>query len=520
MTGVPVPVRFWMVLFLLGSSLLIGCGDATLAEPPTVAIAATKHPLVAQYSFSSRCKGQVRVNFGRDTSYGRSTSWYATPGVASKLNILVAGMRASTTYHMSSEFQCNGTSWNSPDQTFTTGPLPSSGWPSLTVARPTPSLSSSENWGVELLDLVNLSGTGGIMQALVTDRDGQPIWYYDVGNDQGNWPYTFKLLPNGDMIFSITKYQSGGTILREVDLAGNTIRELDVDALAQKMQEAGFSFQITGYHHDFVPLANGHLIVLGSYSKDFTDLPGRPGTTSVLGDGIVDLDPNWQPVWAWSAFDHLDVNRHLNGLPDWTHSNALLYSPSDGNLILSIRHQSWIIKIDYQDGSGRGDILWKLGYQGDFALPTDDPSQWFSFQHYPWILNQDGSKTTLAVWDNGDARVEDTAGHLCGSSPAVPSCYSRAQIYQIDESTRTAQLLWQDLPGLFSFWGGSINQLANGNVEFDANSPLGEPFGSQVEEVTQKANPQIVWEMTIGLPVFAYRAYRIPSLYPDVSWNY
>ncbi len=39
----------------------------------------------------------------------------------------------------------------------------------------------------------------------------------------------------------------------------------------------------------------------------------------------------------------------------------------DGNLIISIRHQNWLVKIDYNNGAGAGDILWHLGYQGDFA---------------------------------------------------------------------------------------------------------------------------------------------------------
>lgn len=82
------------------------------------------------------------------------------------------------------------------------------------------------------------------------------------------------------------------------------------------------------------------------------------------------------------------MNRHLFGLPDWTHSNALVYSPSDGNLLLSVRHQSWVLKIDYNNGAGTGNLLWRLGYQGDFALtqngvPSFDPSDWFSFlPHY------------------------------------------------------------------------------------------------------------------------------------------
>jgi arylsulfate sulfotransferase len=507
-------------IFVIAFCGLLGaCGTSNIPNPPTTAIAKTQNPLVAQYSLTSSCKGLLMVEFGPDTKYGRNTAWYPTPGQAGGMtvNIFVAGMRASTTYHMRSQFQCNGSTFTSADQTFTTGPLPSSiPFPPLTVARPNPPLNTIENTGIELVDLIN-QGKTPFMQAIITDRDAHPIWYYDVGDENGYFPYTYKLLPNGHMIFSITRSVSQGTILREVDLAGNTIREMDTGVLARRMQQAGFSFQISGYHHDLLPLDNGHLIVLGNYYQNFTDLPGFPGVTSVLGDAIVDLDPNWNPVWAWSTFDHLDVNRHLNGLPDWTHANAIIYSANDGNLLLSMRHQSWVIKIDYNNGVGTGDVLWKLGYQGNFTLPTDDPSQWFSFQHYPWILSQTGPQTTLAIWDNGDNRVLNSSGAICAVNPA---CYSRATIFEIDESTHTARLLWDDLPGGFSFWGGSINQLANGNVEFDMNSPLGFTYASQVREVTHNANPQIVWEMTMPLPAFAYRAYRIPSLYPGVSWNY
>jgi hypothetical protein len=311
--------------------------------------------------------------------------------------------------------------------------------------------------------------------------------------------------------------------LREIDLAGNTIREMDIAALDQKMQtHGGFDFVPAGYHHDILPLANGHLILLVNFFQSFTNLAGYPGTTQVLGDGLVDVDANWNPVWAWSAFDHLDVNRHLSGLPDWTHGNGIVYSPNDGNLLLSMRHQSWIIKIDYNNGTGTGNVLWKLGYQGDFSLPTNDPSQWFSFQHYPSLVSQNGSQDTLAVWDNGNARVLDTLGNVC--FPGGVPCYSRGVVLQIDESTKAASIAWQDLPGFFSLWGGSINQLATANVEFDVNAIISPPtptLAAQVQEVTQTSNPQIVWQMNIDtVPVYAYRVYRVPSLYPGVSWKH
>jgi len=451
------------------------------------------------------------------------------PGKYQATTILVAGMRASTTYHLRSQTQCSGIteSVTSPDMTFTTGPIPSSlPFPTIKVTRPSTSASSPENAGIEMVTVAS-----GNVPAFFTDRDGNVIWYYNVGSTSS--PYMFKFLPNGHIVMMITTSPTAITAIssiREIDLAGNIIRELDIPTLRQKMQAAGFDFAAENFTHDLVPLDNGHVVALVNYSKTFTDLPGYPGSLAVIGDGLVDLDENWNPVWAWNSFDYLDVNRHLNGLPDWTHGNGVAYSPNDGNVILSLRHQSWVLKIDYSNGAGTGNILWRLGYQGDLALtvngvPSDDPSQWFSFQHFPVLISQSGPKTLLGVWDNGDNRVLNAQGVICGPPPVynVP-CYSRAAIFDIDESNKTADMAWDDLPGLYSIWGGNINQLANGNVEFDANSPAGPSglnAGSIIQEVTQTSTPQVVWQMVVGPNTLnAYRAYRYPSLYNGITWQY
>ena len=196
-----------------------------------------------------------------------------------------------------------------------------------------------------------------------------------------------------------------------------------------------------------------------------------------------------------------------------------------------MRHQSWVLKVDYNNGTGAGDVIWRLGYQGDFALtqggvPTDDPAVWFSFQHFPSIVSETGPETTLAVWDNGDSRVLDTSGDICPSLALNTPCYSRATIFQVDESSKVADLVWVTLPGPYdySLWGGSINQLGNGNVEFDINAaapPIAPNIASEVQEVTQTSSPQILWKMDITPAADdAYRAYRVPSLYPGVNWSY
>jgi arylsulfate sulfotransferase len=262
-------------------------------------------------------------------------------------------------------------------------------------------------------------------------------------------------------------------------------------------------------------LANGHWITIGQISQNFTNLPGYPGTEAVLGDVVVDIDLSGNVAWAWSAFDYLDVNRAPFGLPDWTHSNALVYT-ADGNLLLSMRNQSWILKLDYENGSGSGNVLWKLGEGGDFTLAGGDPSQWFYGQHYPNILSTDGSGSTVAIYDDGNYRFNGN-GVACGSSSTAPACYSRGTIFQIDESSSAATLLWQDAPGFYSFWGGSIGALSNGDIEFDSSDPFN-AASSLILEVTPSENPQTVWQMKIN-GENAYRGFRIPSLYPGITWN-
>ena len=480
-------------------------------------IAATANPLVAQYSIRYRRGLSAWVEFGTDTNYGRKTSIVndtATAPGAHTITVLVAGMKAQTTYHMRAHVDWSGGSWVDEDQTFTTGAVPTSAQlPTVTVTRPNPSLSPAP--GVELLSVT--SETAG---ALAVDLEGNVIWYCPGGATP------VKPMQNGHYIINT------GTELREVDLSCKIVRSVTVDQVNQSLQAGGYSFIIppplglaggSPFHHDMLVLPNGHWIALCQIAKSFADLPGYPGTTQVGGDALVDIDLDGNVVWAWSGFDYLNVNRHLAGLPDWTHANALVYLPDDGNLLLSMRHQSWILKIDYNNGSGTGNILWRLGYQGDFALAQgDDPSLWFSFQHFPSLISRNGQEIALAIWDNGDNRVLDLSGATCGTV-STPACYSRATIFHIDEGTMSADLKWDDLPNYFSIWGGAIDQLPNGDVEFDANGlavPPSPNIAAEVQEITQTSNPQVVWKMDLPVPYTAYRAYRIPSLYPDVAWQH
>jgi arylsulfate sulfotransferase len=513
---------FWLLFEL---AACISCGNITSrwqGRTPTVEVSATQNPLVAQCSIVSPYNATAWVEFGPNVNYGRQTAKYLV-SAEKTANILVAGMRPSAAYHMRVHVSNLVTEWICNDQVFETGPLPPIPFPTLEITRPLKSTDSTENFGIEMLNLFDGSGQSHMMQALFADRDGYPIWYYDVGAKQGYTIETIKLLPNGNVILDIYDPVAAATILlREIDLAGNIIREMNRDELVEKIQKAGFRIdRLDILHHDILPLSNGHLILLANCTKHYTNLPSTSEGTKIQGDVLIEIDSEWEPIWTWSAFDHLDFSRSPGGLPDWTHSNAVVYSPRDGNLLLSMRNQAWIVKIDYRDGKGGGDVIWRLGPGGDFDLAGDNPAQWFYFQHFPSIINQTNLQTTLAVFDNGNFRVLDSSGTMCGTRGAAP-CYSRAAIFEVNEYDKIATVLWQYLPGVFSVWGGSINQLTNGNIEFNISSPIPPPepgIMSQVIEVTKSPAPEVIWQMNIR-GVSAYRAYRVPSLYPSVTWNY
>ena len=514
------PSRLAFCLSIGGLLASIGCATSSYT-PYETAVASTQNPLVAQYSVRHYYPGfTVWVEFGSDTNYGRQTSAVsdsrATSGGA-VANVLVAGMLPQTTYHMRAHVFGPGGSWVDQDQTFTTGALPgvnasSSGqFPGISVTLPTPGLSPAP--GVELLSLASNADASSAIQAVAVDLQGNVIWYCPG--------YAFPVKPMQNGHFIVVRNSS----VDEIDLSCKIIRSVSVDQLNQSLQSNGFSFVIppplgllggNQLHHDVLALPNGHWIALAQIAKSFTDLAGYPGTTNVVGDAVIDIDLDGNVVWAWSAFDHLDINRHpYFGLPDWTHSNALVYT-ADGNLLVSMRHQSWILKLDYANGTGSGDVLWRLGEEGNFTLVGADSSQWFYAQHYPNILSVNGSTITLAVYDNGDFRI-GAGGVQCTVVPPPSNCYSRAAIFELDEGAMLANLVWQHLPGFFSFWGGSIDVLSNGDVEF-ASSAAPSPLAAQINEVTPTDNPQVVWQMnTTGAS--AYRAYRIPSLYPGVAWQ-
>ena len=479
-------------------------------------ITPTINPLVALYSAppTSAQTEFVQFSVAGDTPSWRNTNTLrVVPGKST--NFFVAGMLPNTTYEMR-DVRSDGT--GSAPLLFTTGSLPTNlSFPAYTVQQP-PGPGSDLDQDMIFHQLG--SSPSNVPNPLATDLSGHVTWYYDVS--QSGFTRTFpgqSLVPGGTvLVLGVDHYApSPGTldVLREIDLAGNVVRETNMDAVNAQLTALG-DHSIFSFTHDVERLPNGQTAVIGSTER-IIDINGTP--TEYVGMTIVVLDKNFQVSWVWDSFDHLDVNRgpvlgevlHAGDpdqvaqstpiLPavDWLHINAVSWSPGDGNLLVSVRHQDWVLKIDYENGAGDGHIIWRLGQGGDFTVNSTDPNPWFSHQHDPHMIDA----TTLILFDNGNTR---RAGD--------PTADSRGQVWKLDETTMTATLVVNVDLGNYSPMFGAAQRLSNGDYVFTSGAQGKAPnLISQSIEVQPDGTKVYVLQANKA----EYRTFRGRTLYEGVD---
>jgi hypothetical protein len=131
--------------------------SATVYAVPPGTVTAAGNVLVASYSILPPSDAQMFVQFGPDTTYGRSTSNQETPQGGGAVSTYVAGMHATSLYHMQGVVQfADGTQFFDADQTFTTGALPHLKTVA-TTGTTTPGMTPQP--GIEMLDLLD-AGSG------------------------------------------------------------------------------------------------------------------------------------------------------------------------------------------------------------------------------------------------------------------------------------------------------------------------------------------------------------------------
>ena len=313
-----------------------------------------------------------------------------------------------------------------------------------------------------------------------------------------NFPsYAQNLEPGGTVMMLGGKavgVAAGYNTLRQVDLAGDTLRQTNVHAVNAELA-ALHQPQILDFDHEAKLLPNGDTVVLASTQK-IVNYKGKP--TKFIGDMVIVLDQNFQVAWVWNAFNWLNTNRLGTDHPvpsDWLHANSVSWSPEDEDLIVSLRTQDWVIKIDYANGTGNGHVIWKLGAGGNFKAIANTAQPWFSHQHDVRYINDN----TLLVFDDGNTRQESD-----------PRADSRGQEWILNEQNMTATLVVNADMGNYSYFLGSSELLPNGNLAFTSGGlgPGSNPAGQSIE-VLPNGTRIYVQQMS----EYEYRSYFESTLY-------
>ena len=337
----------------------------------------------------------------------------------------------------------------------------------------------------------------------VVDTQGVSRWYLESGP---------ALLPGPTSIWGGIEMLEDGSILALRDGGILIIDELGERRFDYHPLDEG----VASFHHEVIQLANGNFLALGNSfgDVDYSALDPEIGEQHVAGDYLVEVNPAGEIVWTWDAFGHLDPQRILaefnTGLEyinpetgqagyDWTHDNGMVHSAEDDVILLSMRHQDWIVAIDHQSG----DLLWRLGPDGDFEL---DEGRWFHHQHSPqW--QADG---TLLLYDNGlDLSIEPTQWR------------SRAVRYALDDDAMVATQVWEwdDEQPYLAAVASDADRTPAGNVLVLDSSlqpdlsvfDIGQNY-SRLVEVAYEGSSSPIWSMQTKQGSFVYRATAVDRL--------
>ncbi|MEJ2646936.1 MAG: aryl-sulfate sulfotransferase [Sedimentisphaerales bacterium] len=319
-------------------------------------------------------------------------------------------------------------------------------------------------------------GATNVDYYVVLDQSGYPLFFSKT--DQMSYP---GVMFNG--LISARGYAySNPSITRGYTLKDETFTVVDSFELV-----GDYSFDI----HDFKVMPNGHAFLLGTYpiKMDMSKIVsgGRPDA-QLTGNVIQEIDADKNVIFEWHAIDHIPITDSFFNLTamniDYAHFNSVNIDPIDNNLLISFRTTGEITKVSRTTG----EVIWRFGGKGNqftfIGEHEENAPYYFVGQHCIWRK----TNGNLLFFDNGNLMG-------AGTTPSDRT-YSRAVEYAIDESSKTATLVWEyrHHPDISTPSNGRVQTLSNGNVMIDWGSATQNKASVPIAtEVSPKG--ELVYEM-------------------------
>lgn len=382
---------------------------------------------------------------------------------------------------------------------------------------------------------------------VAVDADGNVRWCYLADH----LIFVVRQLPNGHLLYGYGNRADG---LIEIDLSGNIVRQWAAANRNRQVPDGAIPVAVDSFHHDVIPMDGDRLLALSTvlhnesnYFAPSYHSKQRIPLAHLVGDEIVEMTANGAIARRLSIFDLLDPRRigygsldgfwNVRGYEnvdggtfDWSHANSVTWDPRDDSLIVSVRHQDAVIKIDRRSG----ELKWILGNPKGWNprlkrkwLRPVSPFEWFYHQHAVELTPQG----TLMMFDNGNYRATPF-------DPPLDADKNRSRVveFRVNEQEMTVSEVWEYDGGADAFYstffcdadwlpatknvlianGGEIRDVAGRQTDITP----GARQWAEIFEVTYGPSPEKVFEVIIDSdPEFfdegwsIYRAERIGPLF-------
>ena len=332
----------------------------------------------------------------------------------------------------------------------------------------------------------------------IITQNGETALGYVIGSVDSNnvevGSYFMILENSGNPVFysntqSLGKLQCNGLFAYRTEIPGMNKK------YTWYLQDEDFSDEDTfqmgnGYladNHDFQILPNGHALML-CYDLQIIDMSkivegGHPAA-NITGAVIQELDVHKNVIFQWRSWDHIPITDTYQDVTQagfgYIHVDSIELDETDGNIILSCRETSEVIKISRVTG----EVMWRMGGKNnEFTFINEheeNAPRYFKLQHDV----RRHANGHLTMFDNG-ADEND-----------MERTYSRAVEYDVNEVNKTATMVWEFRhdPDILALSGGNAIRLANGNtiVRWGGAAEAGDaPAMTEVDP-----NEQLVYEIT------------------------
>ena len=354
-----------------------------------------------------------------------------------------------------------------------------------------------------LVDTVNLTKAyGGTIMTLhrnsVLPPEGYSGWvvYYNNNGD------TVKAMDIGVSVGEFTM-QKNGLVTWGVPVGPGTGGHQDAvfmvaDTALNVLDTVGMGNGYMADYHDCQILSNGHTVLMAYpvLTIDLSDsMEGGSATAHVYMDLVQELDAEENVIFQWRSWDHYPVvglhDRFGPAGGSHLHVNSV-EADHDGNIIISARRTSSLVKID----RNTGEVMWNLGGDMNEWTFVGEDATWDPFypqtQHDLRVL-PNGNYT---FFDNGDVNRRD---------------WARGVEYEIDEENKIATLVWEYVhPDSFlAPCTGSVQTLPNGNKFICWGCAAWDEANPSITEVIPETN-EVVLEGRFSHALDPYRARKFP----------